>query len=210
MVFNGDTYRWWTALEESDVSMVRRVTVETDEALTAFFSRLHEFTGLVQLTIANCNQLTTLYTSIGNLVNLTFFSCEGLTTLPTSIERLSNLRKLHISTCKKLTMLPDCIGILPHLDILDIFHCNALVSLPTNLGRKNGPRVYGDFYKWYLERIVYWQHQYWTAKQHHLTYITTQTQVWTIFLSASAPQEHLPTLPSEVWEIILEHTLPWQ
>jgi len=178
---------------------------------------LHTFSvdglvGLTNLGIQSCNNLETLPTNLGELYNLQFlfvFSCEGLTTLPTSIERLSNLRKLHISTCEKLTILPDCIGILPHIDVLAIFNCNTLVSLPTNLGRKNGPRVYGDFYKWYLERIVYWQHQYWSTQQHHLTDIITQAQVWSILLSANAPPQHLPTLPSEVWEIILEHTLPW-
>jgi|GEM_PF-2826448 len=104
------------------------------ESLTTLPNTIGELTNLERLGLSY-SAITTLPDSIGNLTNLKWLDLSSLqiTTLPNSIGNLIHLEYLNLMECESLTTLPNTIGELTNLERLDL-SCSAITTLPDSIG----------------------------------------------------------------------------
>ncbi|CAM6115781.1 unnamed protein product [Calypogeia fissa] len=103
------------------------------EALPESLCRLQTVTYLV---IQDCNNLSALPSTLGNLQSLKRLqiSCRSLNALPKTLGRLRALTDLFIQDCESVRAIPDTLGELQDLQRL-ILSCGCLNALPKTLGK---------------------------------------------------------------------------
>jgi len=115
-----------SALAQAMVAMIR---LRHYNALFEVHDALGQLPALETLRISDCDVLTRLPESLGQLSALHVSHCDALTRLP---ELLDQLSALHISHCDALTRLPESLG---QLVVLHVHRCDALQEMPVLMGR---------------------------------------------------------------------------
>ena len=116
----------------SSFNNLRSLSLSNCESLTALPESLGNLSALEELDLSNCGNPTA--GNLSTLKRLLFSNCKGLTVLPESLGNLSALKKLSLNNCRSLTALPESLDNLSALKKLDLKNCISLTALPESLG----------------------------------------------------------------------------
>ncbi|KAH0708291.1 hypothetical protein KY284_009718 [Solanum tuberosum] len=89
--------------------------------------------GLIELSLIDCEILECIPDTIQNLKELHIFDCNKLATLPNSLFESQQLEFLYIRRCSGLVELPISLGVQKKLMLLDIQECENLKKFPSSI-----------------------------------------------------------------------------